>query len=84
MKTKTLKNIIVMVCGIIGMLCFLWIVSSAGSLEQNKITTTQFFVQSLVGFVGILIDYGIYKVAGYFIGPFDECFEEDDYYIDEE
>jgi hypothetical protein len=84
MKTKTLKNIIVMTCGILGVLCFFWIAGSAGSLEQNKITTTQFWVQTILGFAGIFVDYCIYKVAEYFIGSFDECFEEDDYYIDEE
>lgn len=84
MKTKTLKNIIVMVCGTIGVLCFFWIAGSAGSLEKNQITTTQFWVQSILGFAAIFVDYCIYKVAEYFIGSFDECFEEDDYYIDEE
>lgn len=85
MKTKTLKNIIVMVCGTLGVLCFFWIAGSAGSFERNNITEIQFWVQVILGFAGIFVDYCIYKVAEYFIGSFDECFEDDDYYyIDED
>ena len=82
---KAIKNIVIMICGCIGILCFLWMVGTAGSLEHNNITSTQFWIQEIIGFAVLFVDYIGYKVAEHFLGSFDECFDDevDDYYIDE-
>ncbi len=69
MTTNTKKAIVLLILDIIvfvlGFGSFLFIVGTAGALEHDSITGLQYVVQSIVGFCGLLLAIGVYKVSEY-------------------